>query len=593
MVKKTLEQQLEMLKEENKQLKTALMQFNKTHIKSIIEEDKSQYEKLVLNLPFCVHEIDLFGRIISMNPAGLKMMKVKNESDVIGFKYTDAVCSNDRSHVEVLLKKAITEGDSSFFEFYSYGDARDQKLFSTCFIPLKNNNNEVYRVIGYTEDITIKRKNENEIFYLATHDSFTDLHNRYALDITLNELITKNHQLTLIHIDLDNFKYINDSLGHHAGDRLLKIISNRLSKFSTHDMIFRMSGDEFIILNNECEINQKVKTICEALHSEVSKPCDIAGIYRTITCSIGVATTCKGKYSIAALLKNADFALFEAKKRGRNNICYFDSLSQQKLEKKLLYLTEMQKSINELNFSLAFQPIIHKNTNAIRGAECLLRWTVGNKPASPIEFIPFLEETGKLNAVTQWLLEQIVNFAAQHENKLPKHFTFSFNVSISQLYEPEFIPMIKSIVSKLGPLGFRLEMELTENIFAANFEQAKILLNKIHKLGVYIAIDDFGTGFSSLSYLKALPVDTIKIDKSFVDSCDELITQGIIRTVLTLCKNMTSNAIIEGVETNRQMLLLAQIIEDLNYNNVFIQGYYYHKPMPFSDLITHLSSSYD
>lgn len=415
---------------------------------------------------------------------------------------------------------------------------------------------------------------------MAYHDALTGLANRRLFDERVETAFTETkvdegEKLCLMFLDLDRFKYVNDSLGHSIGDTLLVYVSDKLSK-SLGDGVFfsRQGGDDFTILL-EHTTKEKAEAVAHNILKTLEEPFVIDGTDIFITTSIGMSFYPDDGEKVDILLSKADVAMYQAKKQGRNNYQVYDVMLDRKALEKLQIENELRKALERDEFVLHYQPIVNLCKNEIKGAEALIRWQndrIGF--VSPDQFIPIAEETGLIIPIGEWVLKTaLLQLKEWHADGL-EGLTVSVNLSIRQFYQPNLITMVKETLEVTGVEPRFLTIEITESM-TMDVEAASVILQELKKLGVNISIDDFGTGYSSLSYLKRFPIDHLKIDRCFVeDIADNKSDENIATTIILMAHNLGLSVIAEGVETERQLDLLKQ------HHCNEAQGYHFSKPVP-------------
>ena len=427
---------------------------------------------------------------------------------------------------------------------------------------------------------------EERIRHMAAHDALTGLPNRTQLAMRLNQTLRhrdeRRRQVSVVFIDLDNFKLINDSLGHHSGDDLLKIIARRMTGcVRAPDTVVRLGGDEFVVMlfGNTRDTTSIAATI-ERIRDAILEPVELAGQAFQVTCSMGVASHPDAGSDAETLLKNADVAMYRAKALGRNNYQFYTAEMSARTHDRLQMHGQLRHAIANGEFRLVYQPQVDLETQTISGVEALVRWehpTLGM--VSPGQFIPLAEETGLIVAIGDWVLHE-----ACKQNKawqvagLPE-LTISVNVSARQFLHEEWVARVAHALEESGLDARHLELELTESLIMQDLEAAVATMTELQQMGVRLSIDDFGTGYSSLSALKHFPIVRLKIDQSFVrglphDEDDRAIVTGII----SLARRLNLDVIAEGVETVDQLdFLLENDCHD-------IQGYLFSRPLPVDQL---------
>jgi len=540
-------------------------------------ESKSRYKALIDNIPFCIHEINMEGNLISMNRGGLDMINLENEAEIVGVKYTSFPTDNEQAKVNELLKKAL-QGETSFFEF----SAQDGKtLLSTCFIPLINEEKQVYRLMGYTQDITEKRHTEKIIWDQANFDFLTKLANRNNLTKKLDQQIyllkSKGQHFTLMLIDLDKFKEVNDSMGHLVGDQLLIQVSERLIKCVSKQMLLaRLGGDEFCVLIYNKQNKSILDQVASEIISSLNQPFLINDELIFITASIGI-THSNNVRNVSEVLKFADLALYEAKKQGKNQYCYFKQSLQKTFNFKNKITRELRTAINNNEFVLHFQPIINLNSNTVDKAEVLIRWSHPKLGLiKPNDFISIAEESGQIIEIGYYVMEQSLKQLKKWQIKYNNNFQLSINKSPVEFSNTKrvLIDDCLFLLDKYKLTPQSMNIEITENVLLEMPEEVVNIILSIQKAKIDISLDDFGTGYSSLAYLNRLDIDYLKIDKSFIDNIttnndDRLLCKAIINMAHTLGLKVVA----EGIEHQQQCDLLKSLKCDYG------QGYLFSKPI--------------
>ncbi|WP_349017703.1 EAL domain-containing protein [Rhizobium sp. 32-5/1] len=442
--------------------------------------------------------------------------------------------------------------------------------------------NELISMAAHLAGIAIERRqSEERIQFMAHHDALTGLPNRLLFDArvasALQEARQNDQWVALAFLDLDNFKLINDSLGHHSGDQLLRIVADRMRTcVRRSDMIVRVGGDEFIIMLTGLPAEREVVlTRFEKIRSAIAAPMMLSGHSLQITCSMGVVCYPEHGATAVELLANADSAMYRAKEIGRNNLQLFSAEMAAKAHEKLLRHEELRDAVARQEFVLHYQPQLNLETGRMFAAESLVRWQHPERGmVSPGEFIPLAEETGLIVAIGDWVLNEACrqNKAWQDAGLPP--IVISVNVSARQFREQDWVCRVSAALRESGLEARYLELELTESLIMQDVPAAIATMHELEALGVQLAIDDFGTGYSSLSALKSFPVSRLKIDRSFVqdipaDEDDMAITGAII----SLAQKLHMRVIAEGVETQAQLDFLR--ISGCDE----IQGYFFSKPL--------------
>ncbi|SHF83219.1 putative bifunctional diguanylate cyclase/phosphodiesterase [Ornithinibacillus halophilus] len=425
-----------------------------------------------------------------------------------------------------------------------------------------------------------------EIKYLAYHDMLTGLENRTKYLKEINQYLKvasqNKHQLGLLLIDLDRFKNINDTLGHYVGDQLLKVTAERLVTIpGIEGKFYRAGGDEFILLLPGATV-EKSQEVAKKVIKLFSTSFVVDEYEISITPSIGISVFPNNAKNSQALLKNADAAMYVAKEKGKNNYQLYNPELNGAVSRKLEIENGLRKAINNNELQLVYQPKMDLKTREVIGMEALLRW---NNPdigfVSPAEFIPIAEETGQIIPIGKWVLREACEQNKKwQEEGLPK-VCISVNVSVRQFQHSGFVSYVKRVLEETELDPQYLELEITESVIQ-NIEESTEVLKQLRALGISTSIDDFGTGYSSLHVLKELPIDTLKIDKSFIDDITELEEDSMVKSIIDLSLNLKLSVVAEGIEYEKQASLLT------DFRCSYGQGYYFSKPLAASDFEKYL-----
>jgi diguanylate cyclase (GGDEF)-like protein/PAS domain S-box-containing protein len=438
--------------------------------------------------------------------------------------------------------------------------------------------------ISMFQDITDQKEVNDHIYMLAHFDALTLLPNRQLMSDRIEHAIVRARRqgqtLALMFVDLDQFKKINDTLGHGAGDRLLGIAAKRLlSCVRASDTVARLGGDEFAILLEDVQDPTDVERIAEKVLQEIATPIELEGREWYIGASIGISMFPKDGTDLSMLLKNADTAMYRAKHEGRHRISFFDEAMAEQAAMKLTMETALRLALEKKSFTLHYQPQMDVATGRIVGVEALIRWRQNGQLISPAEFIPLAEETGLIVPMGYWMVTTACREMLDLSTQLGHDLRVAVNISAREIGMPDFADGLRRILETTGMPARLLELEITESIAMHDIGKTAALLNNLSQMGISIAIDDFGTGHSSLAYLKQLPVDYLKIDRTFVrDTPGDKEDSAIVRTIITMSRTLDVRVIAEGVETPEQMEFLRREGCDM------IQGFYLSRPVPVEEL---------
>jgi diguanylate cyclase (GGDEF)-like protein/PAS domain S-box-containing protein len=438
--------------------------------------------------------------------------------------------------------------------------------------------------IAIFNDITEHKNSRAQIDFLAHHDSLTALPNRTLLNdriaMAINVASREHKKLGVLFIDLDRFKNINDSLGHSIGDQILKETANRLaSTIRSGDTVSRLGGDEFVVLFPSVIDEKNLADLTLKISQSLQQAYTIEGMALHITPSIGIAIYPEDGSTFDELIKNADTAMYLAKERGRNNYQFYTPALNARTLDRLRLESDLRKALELGQFELHYQPLIVGSTGHLRGAEALIRWRHPERGLiPPMDFIPLAEQTGLIIPLGEWVFAEAARQVKQWHQLGYNELVVSVNISVLQFQQESFLTQITAILNALAVEPKFIELELTESILMGDMEASIRTLQDFCDCGFHIAIDDFGTGFSSLSYLRHLPIHLLKIDQSFVrDMLLEPASLAIVDAIIGLANALGKETIAEGVETEAEYILLLQ------HGCRLMQGYYFAKPLPAAE----------
>jgi len=555
-------------------------------------EDALTQERLMLRtvvdaIPDRIYVKDIEGRYILQNAANLKVRGIDRLENIVGKTVFDLFPPQQARRIHDEDQAIINSGEPLIeredrTHFGPGGESGGETRWHlTSKIPLRDAAGKIYGLVGVNRDITERKQSSERLAHLAHYDSVTGLPNRVLLHDRLRQTIAQarrnNWFVGVLFLDLDRFKLVNDTLGHAAGDLLLKQVAMRLTQaLRPSDTVGRLSGDEFAVILSELVSPQNAGMVAQKLIDALRMPYDLDGNEVFVTASIGITLYPTDSDNIETLIRDADAAMYGAKSAGRNNYQYYTAEMNQRATEKLRLETRLRHAIERGEFVLHYQPKVDVASGKITGLEALLRWQPPDAGmVGPDQFIPLLEETGLIVQVGNWVTRsacaQIHAWREAGITPVP----VAVNLSARQLKQSGFGATLGRALAEFSIPAGLIEIEITESSLMENPEQAIVVLTEIAELGVRLSADDFGTGYSSLSYLKRLPLDALKIDRSFVrDITSDPDDAAITRTVITLAHGLELKVIAEGVETEEQLAFLGQNQCDE------AQGYLFSRPLP-------------
>ncbi|SIS43903.1 EAL domain-containing protein [Neptunomonas antarctica] len=479
------------------------------------------------------------------------------------------------------LWDALISGESWQGEFQNR--KKNEQLFweYVHIAPVKNDSGEIKHFLAVKQDVTQQKEQAEQLLYQAHFDHLTGLPNRFLsldrLSQMLKEAKRSQQQVAVFFLDLDDFKKVNDTLGHQVGDELLVEAAFRLrSAVRDDDVIGRLGGDEFIVLIKHMESSAFIDQLAETLLAQFRTPFLLGERELVATVSIGVAVYPTDGFTPNELLKQADAAMYHSKEQGRNTYNFYTNKMNEDVARRLLIEEQLRNALTKNDLYVCYQPVVDLKSREIIGAEALLRWNnevMGNVP--PDEFIPIAEQTGLIVAIGRYVLEQAVICASGWRSKYAADFKVAVNISPRQFRDAELLEYLESLLIQHNLPASGLELEITEGVLMTGHATVDKALSDLHTMGINISMDDFGTGYSSLSYLRSYPFDTLKVDKSFIDdiSVDQAGLQ-LVGAAIAMGQVLGLKIIAEGIETEEQYQLL--VTQQCDYG----QGYLFSKPVP-------------
>jgi diguanylate cyclase (GGDEF)-like protein/PAS domain S-box-containing protein len=535
---------------------------------------EERFRALAANAPIGVFHSDHGLRIDYVNPRFAEIWGDDAER-LEGVTWLDRVHPDDRPRVIAGVTETLT-GTESSFGFRLPRDDGDERLLEARLVPVARADRSI-GFVGSIEDVTEARRREDELAWQATHDPLTGLANRSALGAAVHQALQDPARRgALVFFDLDDFKVVNDSLGHAAGDALLRIVADRIAdRLRVGDMVARFGGDEFVVLCHDVDDVAGALRIANRLLRAIAEPVQVDGRTVRVTASAGVVRARRG--SADDLIRDADVALYQAKAAGKSRVAVFDEQERHKALQHLEVVSDLKHELARERVDLHYQPLVSLSDGAVVGAEALLRYvhpTQGAVP--PMEVVRIAEVSGCIVRLGDVVLaEACRQLAAWHDSGTPAPGYVAVNVAAAQLVDGDLVAAVHRALDTTGLAPGALCVELTESQLMADVDAATQVLGRLHDRGVRVAIDDFGTGYSSLSYLRRFPVDLVKLDRSFVaDLGTDPAAAAIVTAVVTLAETLDMSVVAEGVETAEQLALVTELGCHL------VQGYGVGRPGP-------------
>ncbi|MCG8551499.1 MAG: EAL domain-containing protein [Desulfobacterales bacterium] len=547
-------------------------------------KNQAYFRELFMNSPYGIVLLGRDKKILNSN---------KSFSDLFGYAHSDIVlnefpASMPQERAQEKIKDIVQKALAGRTGKTETG-CRHKKGFyfqvSALAYPIKING-VVQAVFIFFEDITQRKQFEQKLHHQAFHDALTGIANRRYFTEQLDNFLAMQKKkisvrFAVLLIDLDRFKNVNDSLGHQAGDQLLKMVVEKIKQcLRNNDLLARLGGDEFAILLSDVDSDELISTIAGRITKAAASPFIINGQEVRISASIGVVNQTLKYDKADSLIRDADLAMYHAKDSGKAQFQFFSSRMHESALTCLTIETELRKALERNELVLYFQPIINITSKFIEGFEALIRWRHPHRGVvPPDQFISIAEETGLILPIGDWVIREGCRKLLQLKEKTGQLLTMNLNVSIKQFLQNDFTDKLKNEISKTGLSPRYIKLEFTESLLMEHTQHALKKLYILRDLGVKLAIDDFGTGYSSLSYLQQFPIDQIKIDRSFINAMEQQKeSREIVKSILALANSLNLSTVAEGVETQSQLDLLA------DFSCGSAQGYFIAKPMPWESL---------
>jgi diguanylate cyclase (GGDEF)-like protein/PAS domain S-box-containing protein len=550
--------------------------FQRKQVEQALRESEAHFRALVEQASDSFYVHDMQGRFIDVNQQGCEGLGYTRE-ELLKMSVQDIDLDLTTRELKKLTSK-LTAGSPIARE--SRYQRKDGSTFPVEIRMGPIDINGRRHLLSLVRDVTERKEMQDHIQHLAYHDSLTNLPNRAMFNRHLSHAIDQagrhGKSLAVLFIDLDRFKYVNDTLGHDAGDRLLQEMSRRLSNALHGDLVARLGGDEFVVLLEDINDSEHVSHVAQKILTALVQELPLNGQRIHITASIGVSIFPEDGEDEFALMKHADIAMYRAKDRGKNNFQFYSAYMSQHAAKMLALESSLRRAIEREELVLYYQGKVETRTGRISGVESLVRWKHPELGLlSPDQFIPLAEETGLIVPLSKWVLREACKQVCEWQRQNLPPLNVAVNLSARQFVDDRLLDDTAQTLRELGMDPTLLELEITESMMMHNPERTIQILHGLKAMGIRIAIDDFGIGYSSLSHLRQFPIDIIKIDRSFIqdvpgDPADEAITEAII----AMGKSLKITVVAEGVEKIEQL----QFLSDRSCEE--IQGYFFSKPLP-------------
>ena len=548
-----------------------------TESESRLRRSETRMRTIIESVPDLVVVLSRNGHILEINAAGLHFVEAKSIKE-IDDKDVSFLGATDHQTIIHAMHQRVIAGETVRFDFELVGLRGARRWMSCIATPLRDVQGDVIGQLAIARDITERKQSVDRIEHLATRDTLTDLPNRALLGDRLQQALAAAHRdgkpLAIMFIDLDRFKTINDSLGHHAGDAVLCETARRLTScLRENDTVARQGGDEFIVLLPDSQGTDAALVASKILNT-ISLPIAFDSHQLEIQASIGIALYPENGEEVSTLMRNADAAMYHAKAAGRNNYQFFLSGINETVQMRLVLENALRRALASDELRLRYQPQVSLVNGEVAGYEALVRWEHPQRGLiPPAEFIPVAEESGLIIALGDWVLRESCRQAAlwQHSGR---RFRLAVNVSAQQFRQKDFSVALLRLLADTGYDPHLLELEITEDTLIKQHDDVIAVMSALSRAGVTLSIEHFGTGYSSLTYLKRLPIRKIKIDPSFVHDLDNPDAATIVRATIQLARSLSLQVVAEGIESAAQLEFLRAAGCDLG------QGFHTGRPLP-------------
>ncbi len=570
------------LMEINDQLKSKLVEYQSATDKA--QEELAKRQAQLDATPEAVFSFEANGTVSLVNRAGLELISLSREQvyqnnakqnlaiflDLVSNteEFEDIMYQTETTK-EICLSGQLKFRDGRFFEYFTVPEYLGEKYLG-----------RVY----YLRDVSKLKEKQKELKFKAFHDELTGLPNRAHLLNTLDRAILNAEEnktcVAVVFIDLDNFKFINDTAGHGVGDEfIIRAAQSFKENIRCDDIIGRLGGDEFLVIFEGISDKSQIEKFKQRLMSVLGKTIVIKNREYDLSCSIGLSLFPDHGDNAHDLIRKADIAMYEAKQAGKKTFYYFVPQLEKVALDRIDLESRLRNGIKNNEFFLMYQPKVDVSTGQVIGAEALIRWRQNDGSiATPNEFIEFAESTGLIHLVTEWVVDRVCRQIVAWNNQSSHQFPIAINISPKDFTNDQFVELVASIIHKYNIPHGQLEFEITENVFMKDTDHSRKIVKQLRALGVSISIDDFGTGFSSMSVLLDLDVDYLKIDKTFVSYArNNEKSAAIVKSIIDIARNLSVGVIAEGIEDQKDLYF----VQNAGCN--VAQGFYYSRPISLED----------
>lgn len=550
-----------------------------------LRESEQRFRSAFENSPIGIVLIDLKGTIFQANNFAAEVLGYE-QNPLAGTHISRLVPPEDRAQLKETFARLSSGQDETVRTECRMLREDELELWTNFHVVVQRDaQGAPAYLIGQIADITEMKSSQSRMERMAFYDTLTNLANRRLFYDRLGQAVDhaqrSRHLSALLYLDLDQFKRVNDTLGHEVGDVLLQEVSTRLTScVRQEDTVARLGGDEFTVLLFDIKTPSDASLVADKILNSLRQPLNISGHQLVVTTSIGITIVPQDGTDPNSLMKNADLAMYRAKEHGRNTYHFYSEEMNTNAIKRLRTEYELRRALERNEFALHYQPKVRLSDQQIVGVECLIRWEHPERGLlAPYEFIEVAEETGAIVDMGNWIIEEACRTGRELSEQAKRNIQIAVNISPRQFRDPNLVATIRRNLRESGLNPSTLELEITETMLMGDVEAATTTVRQLHELGVRMAIDDFGTGYSSLNYLKKFPINTVKVDRSFImdipESADD---KAITSAVIAMAHRLNMEVVAEGVETQQQLDFLVE--HDCEY----AQGYLFAKPLSLSNL---------